>query len=253
MKTLHPKIIELKKRSKPYKESRAYIDKDGNLVDLKIDTSEDRVIKGYLAVFGRRDSYGTMPIKGCFAKSLKDRGPESVSKFKIPFLWQHELDNPIGQFRVLKEDDYGLYFEAVVDDVPEAERALRQINSGTLNQFSYGFDYIWDKMEYDEGSDSILMYEVDLYEGSVVTLASERETYAIRSVEDLEERKLEIHEEIEDFIKTIPRKKQIELRKLLSTQISLLEIEPNESRSLDNKKPEKQNDSIDLSQILNVI
>lgn len=253
MKTLHPKIIELKKRSKPYKESRSYIDKDGNLVDLKIDTSEDRVIKGYLAVFGRRDSYGTMLIKGCFAKSLKDRGPESVSKFKIPFLWQHELDNPIGQFRVLKEDDYGLYFEAVVDDVPEAERALRQINSGTLNQFSYGFDYILDKMEYDEGSDSILMYEVDLYEGSVVTLASERETYAIRSVEDLEERKLEIHEEIEDFIKTIPRKKQIELRKLLSTQISLLEIEPNEIRSLDSKKPKEQNDNIDLSQILNVI
>lgn len=240
---LHPKIKALKQRSAPVTYSTLAVRADGTLTDNKF-SIEERTVKGYLIVWGVRDSYGTMFLKGCCAKSINDRGPESNSKYKITFLWQHRQDEPIGQFTVLKEDDYGLYFEAVVDDpndVPTAKRALSQINSGTINQFSAGFDYVWDdgKMVYDENTDSILLKEIDLYEGSAVTIGANMETYAIRSAQDLSQAKEDLHDETEDFIRTVPRKQQLELRQLIARHISLAKIEPDELRqkTLENSEP----------------
>jgi HK97 family phage prohead protease len=250
---LHPKVKALKQRSAPVTYSTLSVRADGTLTDNKMSV-EERTVKGYLIVWGVRDSYGTMFLKGCCAKSLNDRGPLSNSKYKITFLWQHRQDEPIGQFTVLQEDDYGLYFEAVVDDpeeVPTAKRALSQINSGTINQFSAGFDYVWDKMEYDETTDSILLKEIDLYEGSAVTIGANMETYAIRSAQDLSLAKEDLHDETEDFIRSIPRKQQLELRQLIARHISLAKVEPDELRqmTLDNSEPTKR--SIDYKYLLN--
>jgi hypothetical protein len=251
--TLHPKIKALKQRSAPVTYSTLSVRADGKLTDNKMSV-EERTVKGYLIVWGVRDSYGTMFLKGCCAKSLNDRGPQSNSKYKITFLWQHRQDEPIGQFTILKEDDYGLYFEAVVDDpeeVPTAKRALSQINSGTINQFSAGFDYVWDKMEYDETTDSILLKEIDLYEGSAVTIGANMETYAIRSAQDLSLAKEYLHDETEDFIRSIPRKQQLELRQLIARHISLAKVEPDELRqmTLDNSEPTRG--GIDYKYLLN--
>lgn len=250
---LHPKIKALKQRSAPVTYSTLSVRADGKLTDNKMSV-EERTVKGYLIVWGVRDSYGTMFLKGCCAKSINDRGPQSNSKYKITFLWQHRQDEPIGQFTVLKEDDYGLYFEAVVDDpeeVPTAKRALSQINSGTINQFSAGFDYVWDKMEYDDQMDCILLKEIDLYEGSAVTIGANMETYAIRSAQDLSLAKEYLHDETEDFIRSIPRKQQLELRQLIARHISLAKIEPDELRqnTLENSEPTKG--GIDYKYILN--
>jgi HK97 family phage prohead protease len=242
---LHSKIKELQLRAAPVTNSQSYIDKNGELVivDLKQQVDvEARTIKGYLAVFGIPDTYGTVAVKGCFAKSIRDRGPQSQSKQKIAFLWMHDTRDPVGQFTILQEDDYGLYFEAIADDVPTGERALRQIKSGTINQFSYGFDYIWDKMEYDEQRDVILMYEVNLMEGSPVTFGSNAETYAIRSVEDFENNKLILDADTEDFLSSVPRSKQLELRQLIARHISLAKVKPQELRqtALDVNEPIEQ-------------
>lgn len=250
---LHPKIKALKQRSAPVTYSTLSVRADGTLTDNKMSV-EEKTVKGYLIVWGVRDSYGTMFLKGCCAKSINDRGPQSNSKYKITFLWQHRQDDPIGQFTVLKEDDYGLYFEAVVDDpeeVPTAKRALSQINSGTINQFSAGFDYVWDKMEYDDQMDCILLKEIDLYEGSAVTIGANMETYAIRSAQDLSRAKEDLHDETEDFIRSIPRKQQLELRQLIARHISLAKIEPDELRqkTLDNSEPKKG--GIDYTYLLN--
>lgn len=230
---MHSKIKEIQLRAAPVTNSQSYVDKNGELVivDLKQQVDvESRTIKGYLAVFGIPDTYGTVAVKGCFAKSIQERGPASTSKQKIAFLWQHDVCDPIGQFTVLKEDDYGLYFEAVADEVETGERALRQINSGTINQFSYGFDYIWDKMEYDAVNDTVLMLEVNLMEGSAVTFGSMSETYAIRSKEQYENEKYNLDVETDEFIKSIPRSKQLELRQLITRHISLSKIKPDELR-----------------------
>lgn len=229
----HDKINQLKLRANPVTLSGSYVDENGNLqlVDLKVTaTEEDRKVRGYLIVWGVRDTYGTKFIKGCCSKSIRERGPESDSKQKIAFLWQHEVCNPIGRMTVLKEDDYGLYFEAECDDIPEGDRALRQIRSGTINQFSVGFDYIWEKVEYDENDDSILLLEIMLMEGSPVTFASIDETYAIRSAADLLKNKEQLIEETDDFIRTLPKARQLELRQLISKHISLATIKPESER-----------------------
>lgn len=250
---LHPKIKALKQRSAPVTYSTLSVRADGKLTDNKMSV-EERTVKGYLIVWGVRDSYGTMFMKGCCSKSINDRGPQSSSKYKITFLWQHRQDDPIGQFAILKEDDYGLYFEAIVDDpeeVPTAKRALSQIKSGTINQFSAGFDYVWDKMEYDDSTDSILLKEIDLYEGSAVTIGANMETYAIRSAQDLSQAKEDLHDETEDFIRNIPRKQQFELRQLIARHISLAKVEPDELRqnTLDNSEPKKV--GVDYKYLLN--
>lgn len=243
-KILHAKVAELKRRSAPVTVSGSYVDKDGKLqmLDFKIEAADDdRTIKGYLAVWGIKDDVGTIAVRGCFSKSIQERGPGSNAKAKIIFLWMHKLDEPIGQFTELVEDDYGLRFTAVLDDVPIAERVLRQIRSGTINQFSYGFRYIWDKMEYDTDIDAVLMYECELWEGTACTFGSNTETYAIRSKEQLDTELEELQEHTEEFIRGVPRSKQLELRQLIARHITLSKAEPIQKReSLRlNLEPEK--------------
>lgn len=239
MKNLHPKVQQLKERTAGEYLTCRYTSKQAP--DQKVGAEvDDRVIKGYLAVFGIRDSYGTRAIKGCFEKSIRDRGPESKAKNKIIHLYYHKIDEPVASYRVLREDDYGLYFEGVVDDVGgRAEQVLRQTRSGTLNQYSYGFDYVWDKMEYNEKTDSVDMYECALFEGSSLALkASMPETYSIRNAEDLNKALLELGLEAEDILQALPKKQQMEMRQLVTQYKSLITAKPLETRSaLDMSKP----------------
>lgn len=255
MKQLHPKIKELKLRATLINYSDMSVNENGQLADNKI-VIEDNIIKGYLSVWGVKDTYGTTFVKGCFTKSIQERGPNSNSKYKITFLWMHDQKDPIGRFRVLQEDDYGLYFEAEVDNIPEVpngQRALAQTRSGTLNQYSIGFDYIWDKVEYDANTDSLMLLEVELFEGSIVTIASNCETYTCRSIEEFDSEKELLDLDTDDFIKFIPRNKQIEFRQLLKRHIALAKVEPRELKQIalgQNKPPESQESSWNISEIL---
>lgn len=242
---MHNKIKELKQGASPLVSTRSYVDASGNLIEVDLKLSvEERTVRGYLIVWGVVDTYGTVFLRGCCSKSIQERGPESQAKNKIIHLWQHRTDEPIGQFTVLREDEYGLYFEAVYDEIPQAERALRQIKSGTLNQYSVGFSYVWDKMTFDEEMDAIFLQEIELYEGSVVTRASNKETYTIRSQEEAEKEKELLDDETEDFVKSLPRSRQLELRQLISRHISLAKVEPFEQRQQTLKNEGKPNEQI---------
>ena len=48
-----------------------------NSKDVNYD-GESRTISGYASVFGNKDKAGDILIKGCFSKSIQDRGPESA-------------------------------------------------------------------------------------------------------------------------------------------------------------------------------
>jgi uncharacterized protein len=240
MKKQHDKIKQLQLRAAPVTYSGSYVDAQGVLhsMDLKIRADDDnnRIIKGYLQVWGFRDTYGTVFVKGSCARSIRERGPESNSKQKIAHLWMHDPCNPTGRFTVLKEDDYGLYFEAELDEIPIGDRELTQVRSGTLNQFSVGFNYIWDKVEYDEETDSIMLLEVEMMEGSVVTFGSTSETHAIRSEELVSEKEI-LMEETDEFVRTLPRSRQLELRQLIKRHITLAaiktDIDPIEKRKVE--------------------
>lgn len=230
MKTLHPKVKELKLRSTPIVLSGSYVDENGTLqnLDFKVETSDkDRLIKGYLAVWGNKDTIGTIFVRGCFKKSIQERGPDSASKQKIAALWMHDQCNPYGKFQVLKEDDYGLYFESLADEVEIGDRALTQVRSGTLNQFSVGVKYLWDRMLYDDKLDAVLVQECELWEGSVVTWASNDQTYALRGT-NADIAKEMLIDETELFISSLPRDKQLEVRQLITRRIALERTMPDE-------------------------
>ena len=72
------------------------------------------------------------------------------------------MEEPIGRFTVLNEDDKGLYFESVIDDVPRGNQAIKQLESGTLNQFSIGYQYVHEKCMYDAEKDAYIVKEVYL-------------------------------------------------------------------------------------------
>ena len=198
------------------------------LFEVKQPTITERTVCGYLAVFGNKDSDCDILVKGCFANSITERGPQSTSGNKIAHLWQHQMDKPLGKITKLLEDDYGLYFECTYDDIQLANDALVQIKSGTLNKFSIGFNYVWEKMEYDEGKDAFICMELRLWEGSVVTLAANDLTYVtgLKS----EQRKCLVEDLMSEFEENMPGIKsmtQYNLRQIFSKLKALAEAEPN--------------------------
>lgn len=158
----------------------------------KADIVDDdkHIVRVKFASFGNKDSAGDILIRGCFAKSIADRGPESSTNRKIAFLWQHDKTDPIGRVLNIEEREDGAYADVQLsnfDAVPNAKRAWYQLNDGDINQFSFGFQYVWDKVEYDEKEDAFIVKEVILHEISVVTLGCNEQTGYVGAVKGLEE------------------------------------------------------------------
>jgi HK97 family phage prohead protease len=197
-------------------------------VDVKSVDENSRRVTGYFAAFGNKDLVGDIILKGAFAKSIQDRGPGKPNQ--IAFCWQHDLKQPIGRIDVLKEDDYGLYFEAVIDEFELGDRTLTQLKSGTLKQFSIGFNYIWDKIEYDAALDAFICKELYLAEGSVVTLAANpMAVFAGMKSEEREDERIRIQNEIEVELKALGFTRSLKLRQLFSESLALAGVEPPEA------------------------
>ena len=103
-------------------------------------------------------------------------------------MWQHDIKDPIGKILKIEEREDGAY--AIIrlsdfDAVPNAKRAYSQLMDEVLNQFSFGFEYVWDKMEYDEEKDAFIIFEVKLHEISIVTMGANEETEFIGEVKNM--------------------------------------------------------------------
>lgn len=156
--------------------------KDAAVVD-----ESKRIVEVKFASFGNVDSDGDLLVKGCFAKSIQERGPGAATNRKIAFVWQHDIKDPIGKILSIDEREDGAYASVQLsnfDAVPNAKRAYYQLQDGDINQFSFGFEYIWDKLDYDEALDAFIVKEVKLYEISPVTLGANEMTEFIGIAED---------------------------------------------------------------------
>lgn len=190
--------------------------------------SESRTISGYAAIFGNKDKSGDILLKGCFAKSIRDRGPESSANDKIIFLWMHDMSEPLGLPTILREDEKGLYFEARIDEIELGDRAIKQLESGTLNQFSIGYEYVWENCEWDYEKDALVVREVKLYEISVVSIGCNGETeyLGLKSAEDCEKAYKELSEEVSSLSKNLSLSKQHRLQKIIAKAMSLASFRP---------------------------
>lgn len=137
---------------------------------LKIKSvSETGEFSGYGSVFGVKDSYQDIVIKGAFNKSLATWAEKGV----LPaLLWQHDTAEPIGVYTKMEEDENGLYVEGrlLIDDDPLAKRAHAHLKAGSLSGLSIGYNL--KDYEYDREKEAFILKEIDLWEVSLVTFPS---------------------------------------------------------------------------------
>lgn len=201
--------------------------------DLSLNT-ESRTISGYAAVFGNIDRAGDILVNGCFSKSIRERGPESNANDKIIMLWMHNTSEPIGRITKLYEDNIGLYFEAVIDDIDRGNQSIKQLESGTLNQFSIGYEYVWDKCEYDSERDAYIIKEVILYEISVVSIGCNGETVylGLKSMDDYNKAYADLQSDINSVCKGLSISKRQSVMDLITKSMSLSSYKPDEKTLL---------------------
>lgn len=221
--TLHPKLKELKAKAAPINYRGLSVNDFGTLIEDYQKNLQLGIIEGYGLRFGVKNMYKERVEKGACVKSLNERGPGKNSMYEIKLLIQHDQGEPMANFEYVVEDTYGLKFKSKpVDDVPTVQRRLKQIISGTVNNYSVGFLYVWDKMEYDDATDTIVHNEINLVEISSVTIPVDMGTYTKRSLEDMED----LYDEVEEFIDSLPRKLRLEARQLFARHKSLINLEP---------------------------
>jgi HK97 family phage prohead protease len=130
------------------------------------DTGE---FEGYGSVFGIKDSHSDIVIRGAFAKTLE----KWKEKGRFPaLLWQHNMDEPIGVYTEMKEDENGLYLKGrlLIDDDPLAKRAHAHMKAGSLSGLSIG--YVLEDYDYDNDKNAFILKDIDLWEVSLVTFPS---------------------------------------------------------------------------------
>lgn len=143
-----------------------YKDFTGGVKDID---SKGRRITGYLSAFGNKDHDGDIIQKGAFTKSIQERAAS------IFFLNQHNWEKPLSKFATLIEDEKGLFFETnPLPDTSYANDVIKLYEAGVLNEHSIGFVTI--KSDYSKEESVRYIKEVKLYEGSVVTMASNPNT-----------------------------------------------------------------------------
>lgn len=128
--------------------------------------------EGYGSVFGVKDSYDDIVIKGAFAESLKRWN----DKKRMPaLLWQHNTQEPIGIYKEIFEDDQGLVVKGqlLIDDDPLAKRAYAHLKAGSITGLSIG--YVLKDWEYNHEKEAFILKEIDLWEISLVTFPANDE------------------------------------------------------------------------------
>lgn len=240
---MHPKIIEARQKAGPIEYSSIVITTQGKLSAPDLDKG---IVKGYAIIWGDRSMSGYKFVKGCCARSIAEHGPGSNAFYEIKFLNQHNDDDPLSLFTSITEDNIGLAFETKpLDfwDVPgsSAHRLIQQLKSGTINNFSHGYNWIWEKVEYDDTDDSLVGTEIQLFEISPVSIPAGLNTRQIQSLENLGD----VKEDIEQFIRTLPSKYKMEARQLFALQHSYINIDALKQHKAVEQKIEKVIKGID--------
>lgn len=177
-------------------------------ISIKDVDTQSRTVAGYFSAFNNVDADGDLIKKGAFAKSIKERGPNSSSNRKIAHLAHHDMKRPIGIITHLQEDNKGLYFESKLGTHTDGEDALKMYESGIITEHSIGFQYLEDKTNWididekhnvemtQEGQEFIEkrngyyeISEVKLWEGSYVTFGSNSSTPSFGVIKSLDDKK----------------------------------------------------------------
>ena len=235
----------MEKHFKPYHSKGAFELKD-------IDPSK-RTVALYLAAFDNIDSDSDILRKGCFAKSIAERGPLSAGNRKIQYLRYHDFEHQVGKWDELAEDDKGLYAVGTLSNSTKGNDLLCDYQDGVVREHSIGFSYVQDKLKWVE--DMTLpnggyweVTEVKLWEGSAVTFGANSETpFVGMKSEQKKDEAMRISARIDTLVKAIrkgegtdERIQNLELQvKVLNSQlVSLIDVEPFKKEHSQKNEPE---------------
>ena len=143
-------------------------------VRAKLEITDDRKIKGYAIIWNSVNEFKEKVMRGATLNSLNARGVGSTSGNPILVLKDHRTDQALCRPTVLQEDDYGLWFEGdIIDGVSYADDVVALRKAGMMQQLSYGFNYMWDKVEYDATDDTYVIKELKLGEITVLNFSAD--------------------------------------------------------------------------------
>jgi len=155
------------------------------------------VISGYFAMFGNKDLYGDIIEKGAFSKTVQERGPNG--KQLIKYLLDHDRTKAVAKIINLEEDSKGLRYEAKIGTHSLGVDFMKMIESGLINQHSFGF--IIMKEMYDSQMKANRIKEVMMHEGSAIQfLGANPDTTMIELKSQLDA--VQYLDKLEKFIKT---------------------------------------------------
>lgn len=144
------------------KKSMIYNYKSFSLEVKDVDAKQG-IVSGYFSAFGNVDSDGDIMMPGAFKRSIQDWGPEG--KGRIKHLLNHDPSKPLGKIQVLKEDEYGLYYESKIGKHNLGQDYIKMIESGLIAEHSIGFKTLREQ----KSGDANQIHEVMLFEGSSLT------------------------------------------------------------------------------------
>lgn len=130
------------------------------------DVTEDGTFSGYGSVFGNIDSYREIVMPGAFKESI---ARIEASGDPLPALWQHNRDQPIGGYEVLREDKKGLWVEGflMIGEIQLAKEAHALMKRRVVKGLSIG--YVVQEDAFDEKKNIRYLQKLDLREISQVT------------------------------------------------------------------------------------
>jgi len=134
----------------------------GSIKDVDM---ESRMVSGYFSAFDFVDSDGDMLKKGCYSKTIEERGPRG--KNRIMHLLQHDPAKPLGKPMELYEDDYGLKFTTAISETQYGTDTLKLYKDGVYTEHSVGINII--QSDYSDEDRANIVTEVKMWEGSTVT------------------------------------------------------------------------------------
>ena len=125
------------------------------------------IFEGYGSTFGNIDRGLDVVQPGAFKETIIEL--MSANKVgKLPVLWQHNQDMPLGTYTELREDNHGLY---VKGRLPKADtfvsgRVIPQMKAGSVATMSIGYNTVEHVME----AGVRLLQKLKLWEISLVTI-----------------------------------------------------------------------------------
>lgn len=127
--------------------------------------------EGYASTFGGEpDSHGDVIAAGAFAASLAMHAAKGT---KPKLFWQHDRDQPIGQWLEMKEDEKGLYVKGRVNmNVQRGREAYELCKAGDIDGLSIGYRLFPGGLVADPSGEFYTLTAIDLREVSIVSIGS---------------------------------------------------------------------------------